>query len=88
MILDYLEIVAATELMVLGTEGGQEHGLLERTEGLPEPQTSISFPEIQYPGLGRGGKEGLCAFVSILGDFGILMKTPLSHYSQVCITFE
>ena len=25
-----------------------------RTEGLPEPQTSTSFPEIRYPGLGKG----------------------------------
>ena len=24
------------------------------TEGLPEPQTSTSFPEIRYPGLGKG----------------------------------
>ena len=24
------------------------------TEGLPEPRTSTSFPEIRYPGLGRG----------------------------------
>ena len=28
--------------------------------GLPEPWTSISFPEIRYPRLGKGGKEGLC----------------------------
>ena len=29
-----------------------------RTKGLPEPQTSTSFPEIWYPGLGRGrGKD-------------------------------
>ena len=32
-------------------------------------------------------KEGLCVLVGFLRDFGILMKT-LSHYSQVCITFE
>ena len=51
------------------------------TKGLSEPQTSISFPEIRYPGLGRGRKDGLCAFVGILRDFGILMKT-LSHYSK------
>ena len=25
----------------------------------PEPRTSTSFPEIQYPGLGKGEKEGL-----------------------------
>ena len=29
------------------------------TEGLPEPWISTSFPEIQYPGLGKGEKEGL-----------------------------
>ena len=29
------------------------------TEGLPEPRTS-SFPEIWYPGLGKGEKKGLC----------------------------
>ena len=52
-----------------------------RTEGLPEPRTSTSFPEIQYPGLGKGEKEGLCAFVGILKDFSILMKI-LSHYSK------
>ena len=50
------------------------------TEGLPEPQTSTSFPEIWYPGLGTGrGKD--CASVGILEDFSILMKT-LSHYSK------
>ena len=32
------------------------------TEGLPELQTSTSFPEIWYPGLGRGEKEGLCIY--------------------------
>ena len=49
------------------------------TKGLPEPRTSTSFPEIWYPGLGKGGKEGLCASVGILKDFSILMKT-VSHY--------
>ena len=49
--------------------------------GLPEPQASTSFPEIWYPVLGRGEKEGLCAFVGILKNFSILMKT-LSHYSK------
>ena len=29
------------------------------TERLPEPRTSTSFPEIWYPGLGKGEKEGL-----------------------------
>ena len=43
--------------------------------GLPEPLTSISFPEIQYPRLGKGGKEGLCVFVGLLRGFGILTKT-------------
>ena len=51
-----------------------------KNRGLPEPQTSISCPETWYPGLGKGGKEGLCVFVGVLRDFGILMKT-LSHYS-------
>ena len=50
------------------------------TKGLPEPQTSTSFPEIWYPRPGKGGKEGLCVFVGVLRDFGILMKT-LSYYS-------
>ena len=31
-----------------------------RTKGLPEPWTSTSFPEIQYPGMGKGEKEGRC----------------------------
>ena len=31
------------------------------TKGLPEPRTSTSFPEIWYPRLGKGEKEGLCA---------------------------
>ena len=35
---------------------------------LPEPQISIPFPEIQYPGLGRDGKEELCVFKG-LWDF-------------------
>ena len=42
-----------------------------RTEGLPEPRTSTSFPEIQYPRLGKGDKEGLCAFVGILKNFSL-----------------
>ena len=33
------------------------------TEGLPEPQTSTSFSEIRYPGLGEGEKEGLHLWV-------------------------
>ena len=41
------------------------------TEGLPEPRTSTSFPETWYPGLGKGEKEGLRAFVGILKDFSI-----------------
>ena len=51
------------------------------TEGLPESWTSTSFPEIRYPRLGQGEKEGLCAFVGILKNISILMK-PLSHYSK------
>ena len=51
------------------------------TEGLPESRTSTSFPEIRYPGLGKGEKEGLCVFVGILKNSSILMKT-LNHYSK------
>ena len=51
------------------------------TEGLPEPWTSASFPEITVPWAGQREKEGLCAFVGILKNFSILMKT-LSHYSK------
>ena len=47
--------------------------------GREEARTSISFPAIQYPGLGRGGRKD-CVFVGILKDFGISMKT-LSYYS-------
>ena len=50
------------------------------TEGLPEPRTSTSFPEIRCPG-GQREKEGLCASVGILKNFSILMKT-LSDYSK------
>ena len=28
-----------------------------RTKGLPEPRTSTSFPEVRYPGLGRGRRK-------------------------------
>ena len=31
-----------------------------RTKGLPEPWTSTSFPEIQYPRMGKGEEAGLC----------------------------
>ena len=41
------------------------------TEGLPESWTSTSFPEIQYPRLGKGEKEGLCAFVGVLKNFSL-----------------
>ena len=44
-----------------------------KNQELPEPQTSISFPEIRYPGPGKEGKEGRA--VCVLRDFGILMKT-------------
>ena len=48
--------------------------------GILNHGTSTSFPEIRYPGLGRGrGKE--CPSVGILEDFSMLMKT-LSHYSK------
>ena len=52
-----------------------------RTEGLPEPWTSNSFPEIMVPHTGQREKEGLCTFVGTVNDFSILMKT-LSHYSK------
>ena len=52
-----------------------------RTKGLPEPWTSTSFPEVRYPGLDKGEKEGQCASVGMLKNFSILMKT-LSHYSR------
>ena len=47
--------------------------------GREEPQTSIFFSDIRYPGLGREGRKD-CALVDILKDFGISMKT-LSYYS-------
>ena len=64
--------------MVLGTKGGlpAEHGLLGRTGGYLSHR--LLFPEIWYPRLGKGGKEGLCVFVGVLRAFGILMKT-LNH---------
>ena len=34
-----------------------------KNQGLPEPQTSISFLEIQYSGPDKGGKERLCLWV-------------------------
>ena len=62
-------------------DGGSNTADGAGTEGLPEPWTSTSFPDIRYPRLGKGEKEGLCAFVGILKNFRILMKT-LSHYSK------
>ena len=53
-------------------------GITGKNCGLPEPWTSISFLEIRYPRLGKARKEGLCVFVGVLRDFGILMKA-LSH---------
>ena len=60
------------------TKAGSDTADGARPEGLPEPWTSTSFPEIRYPGVGKGEKERLCAFVGILKNFSILMKT-LSH---------
>ena len=65
-----------------GSHAGSFWGSLSLGRG--EPQTSISFSEVWYPGLGRRGRKG-CVFVGILKDFSILMKT-LSHYSSVCVT--
>ena len=63
-----------------GDQGGNtEEGA--RTQGLLELWTSTSFPEMWYPRLGKGEKEGLCAFVGILKNFSILLKT-LSHYCK------
>ena len=39
------------------------------------------------PRIGETEKEGLCAFLGILKDFGILMKT-LSYYSKSVYLFE
>ena len=33
-----------------------------KNQGLPEPHTPISFPEIRYLGLSKVGKEGLWVF--------------------------
>ena len=38
-----------------------------QNRGLPEPQTSISFPEMRYPRLGKEGKGRLCVFVCFKG---------------------
>ena len=40
------------------------------TDGLPEPRTSTSFPEIQYWDWAKGRRKD-CEFVSILKDFSI-----------------
>ena len=40
------------------------------TEGLPEPRTSTSFPEIGYPDWAKGRRKD-CEFVGILKDFSI-----------------
>ena len=66
-----------------GLTGGHDSDTADGagTKGLPEPWTSTSFPEIRYLGLGKGEKEGLWAFVGILKNFNILMKT-LSRYSK------
>ena len=65
----------------ISTQAPQPSGVFlgPRSLGREEPRTSISFSEIRYPGLGRGGRKD-CAFVGILKDFGISRKT-LSHYS-------
>ena len=50
------------------------------TRGLPGPWTSTSFLSYGTPDWAKGRKKD-CAFVGILKDFSILMKT-LSHYSK------
>ena len=56
-----------TQLMVLETEGGLPgKQITGKNQGLPEPQTSISFPEIQYP---RSGKEGEGRTLCVCGCF-------------------
>ena len=39
-------------------------------EGLPQPRTSTSFPEIRYPRWAKGRRKD-CVFVGILKDFSI-----------------
>ena len=41
-----------------------------KNQGLPEPWTSICFSETQYPGLVKGGKEGLCVCGGFLQTLG------------------
>ena len=46
-----------------GDHGGNTAGSAGM-EGLPEPWTSTSFPEIQYPGLGRGRRKNyVCLWI-------------------------
>ena len=75
--------------MVLGTEGvlPAEQRLLGRARGYLSHGLLFLFLRYGTPDWEKEGKEGLCVFVGVLRDFGILMKT-LSHYSYVCITFE
>ena len=43
-----------------------------KNQELPEPQTSISFPEIRYPGLGKVGEGRIvcvCGCFKALWDF-------------------
>ena len=63
-----LEIMAATQQVVPEPRVCLNHGLL------------LLFPRY-IPQTGQREKEGLCAFVGILKDFSILMKT-LSHYCE------
>ena len=70
-----------TQLMVLGTEGGLPAGLrlLGRTGGYLSHRILFLFLRYGTQEWVKG-KEGLCVFVGVLRDFGILMKA-LSHYS-------
>ena len=69
--------------MVPGTVGGlpAKHGLLGGTGGYLSHGLLFLFLRYDTLDWAKVGKEGLCVFVGVLRDFGILTKT-LSHYSK------
>ena len=76
------------ELLLVGQEKVPPHGSGltgdhggDTADGARSLNHKLLLPEIRYPGLGKGEKEGQCVFVGILKNFSILMKT-LSHYSK------